>query len=471
MDIDELLSRLSALIPQDVSWKQEAQAGRGNFRCEACVACEDCKFCRDCQQCERCTYCEGCEGCQSCTQCRRCFACAGSSYLEDCRICRDSSYLLLCLDCENCVHCLGCVGLSGAEFCVLNEQLSRKDYFAQVSVLRETLAAKVAQGWRVDQLAPCIGGVRPNSVAAMPRETTEVPPTVARVEEPATICDPVPARESTPQVTGSVSRPGPTQPQGPASPPRWMSQLQSAQAPRPASESIAPSRAATAHVSPELGPATTSQVGQTAQAREVEQEVQRLAQASSRSFEARLARLGQTPGSRPSEPPPSTPRGPLDRWAPPNPALSQAQGTPRQGGTGPALGRLRTRSMPSERPVSTARSGYERHVPNEEVPPRRRALPSSRGPGSWRLPEAGARPDSDARVGPGLPPRSAARSAWVPRSAKQERAQHLAGSQETPSTPNRLLAFVKSGAASLPDQESAEPGAWAKASLPPRKRR
>ena len=128
--------------------RAEPTEGTGNFRCEHCVACNDCRFCTECDNCRECTYCYGCRDCLALTQCRQCEACEHLSHSDLCAECSNGSYLTLCLDCEGCVQCFGCVGLAGEEFCVLNEKLARKEYFARVKALRAELDAWVRGGWR-----------------------------------------------------------------------------------------------------------------------------------------------------------------------------------------------------------------------------------------------------------------------------------------------------------------------------------
>ena len=123
-----------------------AKSSDNNFRCESCVRCQNCRFCRECEDCQACTYCDNCKRCERCTQCKRSEDCTDSNYLEDCRGCIQSSYLALCIDCRDCVHCLGCVGLDGAEFCLLNRQLSRKEYFAASRELKAHWQELVAAG-------------------------------------------------------------------------------------------------------------------------------------------------------------------------------------------------------------------------------------------------------------------------------------------------------------------------------------
>lgn len=145
MTLDEFLRTLDGLLDAQV---QDDDPGEGNFGCQNCRACYSCRFCVGCDSCEDCTYCEESVDCTSCTQSKRCVACEKVSYCEDCRDCKGSRYLTLCVDCKDCIHCLGCVGLEGAEFYVLNQKRSRKEYFALLRQVQELLRVRYDVGWR-----------------------------------------------------------------------------------------------------------------------------------------------------------------------------------------------------------------------------------------------------------------------------------------------------------------------------------
>ncbi len=145
MTLDDFLRTLETLIDDRES---NDDPGEGNFGCEDCRRCNHCRFCVGCDSCEDCTYCEESIDCMSCTQSKRCVGCEKVSYCEDCRDCKISRYLTLCVDCTNCVHCLGCVGLAGAEFYVLNEKRTRKEYFALLRQIQELMQPRMEVGWR-----------------------------------------------------------------------------------------------------------------------------------------------------------------------------------------------------------------------------------------------------------------------------------------------------------------------------------
>jgi hypothetical protein len=146
--LDDILAALASLVEEHRSEPETPDEGRDNFRCENCVACSDCRFCEGCTRCVECTYCEACQDCEACTQCRACDGCARTTHADHSADCVDCSYVTLCLDCEQCVHCFGCVGLSGEEFCLLNEKLSKSVYFKRVAALRAELSARAAAGFR-----------------------------------------------------------------------------------------------------------------------------------------------------------------------------------------------------------------------------------------------------------------------------------------------------------------------------------
>ncbi|MBC8067539.1 MAG: hypothetical protein IAG13_04325 [Deltaproteobacteria bacterium] len=143
----------------------------GNFRCVRCIGCNDCRFCVDSRDCSECTYCESCVACTGCTQSRGCRDCERTSHSASSRACDGCSYVTLCVGCEDCVHCFGCVGLSGAEFCILNEKHSRKDYQARIGELRTLLEGRIAEGW----LPPWMDD-EPSAASAPPEPEPEPTP-------------------------------------------------------------------------------------------------------------------------------------------------------------------------------------------------------------------------------------------------------------------------------------------------------
>jgi hypothetical protein len=144
--LDDFLRAFELLI--DDRETREDDPGEGNFNCEDCRACNNCRFCIGCDSCEDCTYCEESIDCTSCTQSKRCVGCEKVSYCGDSRDCKGSRYLTLCVSCTDCVHCLACVGLDGAEFYVLNQKRTRKEYFALLRQVQEIMEDKMHAGWR-----------------------------------------------------------------------------------------------------------------------------------------------------------------------------------------------------------------------------------------------------------------------------------------------------------------------------------
>jgi hypothetical protein len=173
--LDEILATFAALIEaHEEAAEEPSPEGGDNFRCVACERCSNCRFCTACVDCDDCTYCDACNDCQSCTQSRQCHGCVEISHSSFSAGCQRSSYLTLCYDCEDCVHCFGCVGLSGEEFCVLNERYARKEYFALVSRLRTELDVRSTEGWQ----PPWVDD------EAEPEPPPAEPPRVATFEDP-----------------------------------------------------------------------------------------------------------------------------------------------------------------------------------------------------------------------------------------------------------------------------------------------
>ena len=87
---------------------------------------ENCYYCntfgfgsRDCMDMFWCIACELSYECTKVTQAYHCFWCFNSVNISDCYFCEE------CIGCKN---CFGCVGLRQKEYCVYNEQLSKKKY-------------------------------------------------------------------------------------------------------------------------------------------------------------------------------------------------------------------------------------------------------------------------------------------------------------------------------------------------------
>ncbi|MEM6990375.1 MAG: hypothetical protein AAF721_07760 [Myxococcota bacterium] len=199
--LDETLQAFEELMEVQASEPATPAEGEHNFRCEHCVACSNCRFCTECDNCRDCTYCYGCRDSLSLTQSRSCDACEKLSHSDLCADCVSGSYLTLCVDCEDCVQCFGCVGLVGEEFCILNEKLPRKEYFARVKELRAELDLRVRQGW-----SPPWREVDQEEVPAVEAEPAAPAEEVLAPEEPA----PIVAVPAPPVVEPPAPRPPPS---------------------------------------------------------------------------------------------------------------------------------------------------------------------------------------------------------------------------------------------------------------------
>jgi hypothetical protein len=182
--LDELLADLQELLDSQESAPATARPDEGNFRCVRCEGCSNCRFCVECRDCDECTYCETSIACRNCTQCRACHDCERTSHSMLSRACDDCSYVVLSVGCESCVHCFACVGLANAEFCLLNEQYSRRDYQAKLAELRPILDARIGKGWRPAWL---VDGDEPKAESAADDDTREpdAPTWGRRIEEAA----------------------------------------------------------------------------------------------------------------------------------------------------------------------------------------------------------------------------------------------------------------------------------------------
>lgn len=62
--------------------------------------------------------------------------CYNSCYIDYCGKCRDCDFCFNCLNCEN---CFGCVGLMHKQYCFLNRQLTKEEYFKKVAEVKASM--------------------------------------------------------------------------------------------------------------------------------------------------------------------------------------------------------------------------------------------------------------------------------------------------------------------------------------------
>ena len=126
-------SRLSSLQTD----RARSSENPGSYEVDNCVRCRECMFTSDSEDCVKCTDCNSCVECTACTHCTDCESCFACNHCIDCTGCAESSHLVMSTDCYDCTFCFGCVGLVGREFCILNEQYTREEYFKRAEELEK----------------------------------------------------------------------------------------------------------------------------------------------------------------------------------------------------------------------------------------------------------------------------------------------------------------------------------------------
>jgi hypothetical protein len=111
----------------------------GCVECQRCKGCSSCTFCKDSDRLVRCHFCVRCSGCSESQHCRGSRGLIGCQHCVECDSCIQSSYLVHCVSLTGCQYCFGCVGLSGRDFCLLNEPFDRKTYFELTERLSKEL--------------------------------------------------------------------------------------------------------------------------------------------------------------------------------------------------------------------------------------------------------------------------------------------------------------------------------------------
>ncbi len=67
---------------------------------------------------------------------------SGGSYNQvSCFMCTTSRDVAYSISCKNCLNCFGCVGLTNAEYCILNKQYSKEEYFKMVEKIKQHMTS------------------------------------------------------------------------------------------------------------------------------------------------------------------------------------------------------------------------------------------------------------------------------------------------------------------------------------------
>lgn len=109
------------------------------YACDRCERCSQCTFCVGSTGLARCHYCTSCTDSVECSHCVRCQTCWACQHCVESESCLASAYLVRSIGCIECTYGFGCVGLSGRDFCILNEPYDRSSYFEAVARLAREL--------------------------------------------------------------------------------------------------------------------------------------------------------------------------------------------------------------------------------------------------------------------------------------------------------------------------------------------
>ncbi len=70
---------------------------------------------------------------EQCYECTYCFKCYNLKFALNCRECSDSSFLY---DCHGCRNCFMCWNLRNKEYCILNKEYSKEEYYEKIKELK-----------------------------------------------------------------------------------------------------------------------------------------------------------------------------------------------------------------------------------------------------------------------------------------------------------------------------------------------
>lgn len=85
-----------------------------------------------------------------CERCYNCLTVQGSQELLCCHLIQDSYDVAYSENCYNCKHCFGCVGLRSKEYCILNMQYSKEEYYE----LRDQIIESMRESREYGQFFP-----------------------------------------------------------------------------------------------------------------------------------------------------------------------------------------------------------------------------------------------------------------------------------------------------------------------------
>lgn len=80
---------------------------------------------------------------ENCYEAQNIVNCTNSNFLENCANCSDCDYVLFCYNCSN---CFGCVYSMNKEYCILNRQFTREEYFVAVAQMKKQLKGNGTYG-------------------------------------------------------------------------------------------------------------------------------------------------------------------------------------------------------------------------------------------------------------------------------------------------------------------------------------
>ena len=96
-------------------------------KCEDSYYCTILGFSKSCVDCFWCLNCELCYEGVKLDHCYSSFYCFNSNNLDSC---------ILCHNCRNLKNCFGCINLSYKEYCIFNEQYTKKEYIKKIKNLK-----------------------------------------------------------------------------------------------------------------------------------------------------------------------------------------------------------------------------------------------------------------------------------------------------------------------------------------------
>ena len=152
LPVEEVLKKLAKLrkrypkVPQHAFRNQNCDYGDYIYSSKNCYFCFDVFGSQDCGYLYDTVQCRNCYEMAYSYDCELSYECVDSAHLYNCNFitysdyCNNSEHLF---NCDHLKDCFGCVGIDNTQYCILNRQFKKEEYFKKVKEIKDGLFGRV----------------------------------------------------------------------------------------------------------------------------------------------------------------------------------------------------------------------------------------------------------------------------------------------------------------------------------------